>query len=125
MCFPANLNRVSARVQYRSALHRLWGYAFMYAGVRRHRGSVQLVLSQPCLPVCVIVRCVRNRKLLLPEGLQLSAAVGQGPVDGISFLLLQLAVEQNEAWDADKERDSPQAQCQTQVGYPEKKGNII
>lgn len=43
-------------------------------------------------------------------------------MDGVSFLRLQLSAEQNEAGDANNKRDSPQAQSQAQVCYPEKQG---
>lgn len=88
--------------------------------VKETKGSVLLDLSQPCLPLCVVVCWVRNCKLFLPECLQLCSAIRQSSMNGISFLLFQLLIEQNEAWDANNERDSPQAQSQTQVCYPEK-----
>lgn len=93
---------------------------------RRQGGSLLLELSQLCLPVCAVVWgllwlvWIRNHKIFLPECLQLRPAVGQSSMDAISFLLLQLSTEQNEARDANNERDSPQAQSQTQVCYPEK-----
>lgn len=82
--------------------------------------------SQLRLPVCVDVWgvlwlfWVGNRKLVLPECLQLRPAIGQSAVDAVPLLLLELAAEQDKAWDANDEGDGPQSQRQAQVGYPER-----
>lgn len=93
---------------------------------KRQGWSVLPDLSQPCLPVCAVVRGllwlvrITNHKFFLPKRLQLCRTVCQSSMRAVSFLLLQLSTEQNEARDANNERDSPQAQSQTQVCYPEK-----
>lgn len=88
--------------------------------VKETKRSVMLDLSQSCLSVCVVVCRVRYCKLFFPECLQLRSAIRQSSMNGISFFLFQLLTEQYEAWNANNERDSPQAQSQTQVCYPEK-----
>ncbi len=132
-CDSLQISLVCVRV-YSITLYKVWVYMHVWGCIcsyvsclrLKETRSILLDPSQPCLPVCAVVWCllwlvrIRKHKLFLPECLQLRPTVGQSSMEAVFLLHFQLSTEQNEARDANNEGDSPQAQSQAQVRYPEK-----